>query len=491
MRTYFLFSFISLLFSPILNQAQNCSTNLVQGQNIIQNGDFEWGNVGFTTDTAYTDFRFSPTDFSNPGWYHVGADPTFFNSAFLGSDHTTGSGQFLMVDGSCDPNKVVWQQEVQVLPNTWYFFSTWLISIFNIAPAELQFYIDGIPLGNTFLAPPNQNWQEFTETWFSGTNTGTVTISVVNLTTNGCTNGNDFGMDDISFIPGCDFAATSSPVPDLGPDQIVCTGDLPITLSSGIPGPHNGLSFNWSTGATTESIVINTPGTYSLCVSEPGACISSDIVEIMDGNSISPNVSIFPTSGCTPLEVNIDNNTIGNALTYEWYLDGNLISTDPNLATYRVLNNTGSPINQILRLVINSPCGRGDTSINLSINPGPFVDAGPDISLCTGGVNVNTGQGVGLLSWSSPVENISYWPPQGAWANPPSSPGSYPYILTAADASSGCIASDTLFISRANSLAVEIIPGDTALCNTSSLTLSTNYPNANQYQWQCPESENT
>jgi gliding motility-associated-like protein len=178
-----------------ITDANGCSTNVSSsntGTNLITNGDFSQGNAGFTT--AY---HYNPINVTE-GEYFVGPSSYAWNqNTSRCFDHTTGSGNMLLVNGAPTVNQNVWSQTIQVTPNTNYVFSSWIESISPNNPAMLQFSINGVQLGNIFQASSTTcYWQQFYTTWNSGNNT-TATISLVNQ--NNIVQGNDFALDDISF----------------------------------------------------------------------------------------------------------------------------------------------------------------------------------------------------------------------------------------------------------------------------------------------------
>ncbi len=67
---------------------------------------------------------------------------------------------------------------------------------------------------------------------------------------------------------------TQKPNLDLGPDQLVCADEV-LEFNTQLSGYHT----LWNTGATSESIVITTPGIYSVTVTS-GPCSVSDAVEV-------------------------------------------------------------------------------------------------------------------------------------------------------------------------------------------------------------------
>ena len=177
------------------------TTYTVEGFNlsdteIVLNGDFEMGNVNFYSDYTYV------TGYGSMffGSYSVTTD----GQLIWGQDHLYGfggTGQFMLIDGAETPNSVIWEQTVNVIPNTHYAFSAKVASTFrsNIEGqwALLQFCVNGETLGEVFHSPDVLNsWVQYYEIWYSGTAT-TATLTILNQNTDG--EGNDFGLDNISF----------------------------------------------------------------------------------------------------------------------------------------------------------------------------------------------------------------------------------------------------------------------------------------------------
>jgi hypothetical protein len=166
--------------------------------NLVTNGEFCVGNSGFSTQYHYCSTRDCLGSNSSEGWYAIGDDAFCFHGGFQGRDHTTGSGNFLIVNGSLSPNVNIWCETINVSTNSSYNFSYWLSSMNTSNLARLQVFINGIPVGAPFTAPNTiTNWQKFSAEWNSGSST-TATICITDQNTGFV--GNDFGLDDISFI---------------------------------------------------------------------------------------------------------------------------------------------------------------------------------------------------------------------------------------------------------------------------------------------------
>jgi hypothetical protein len=162
------------------------------GPNLIVNGDFEAGNTGFSSDYTY-----SPGNIGPQGVYDVLSDPSSAHPlATSYGDHTSGSGLMMAVNGATTAGLAVWSQSVAVTTNTDYAFSAWVASWWHDSPAELQFLINGNPVGIFNASSTTGDWQEFSTTWNSGSDT-TATVEIVDLNTD--SGGNDFTLDDLSL----------------------------------------------------------------------------------------------------------------------------------------------------------------------------------------------------------------------------------------------------------------------------------------------------
>ena len=161
--------------------------------NLVTNGNFESGNTSFSSSYGY-----NPGNLNPEGKYDINTNPrnTHTNFAICG-DHTTGSGNMMVVNGASVAGVTVWCGTVAVATNSTYTFSTWVASVHPSSPAILQFSINGVNLGSTFTASSTTcNWQQFCEMWSSGSNTS-ANICIVNQNTAAA--GNDFALDDIQM----------------------------------------------------------------------------------------------------------------------------------------------------------------------------------------------------------------------------------------------------------------------------------------------------
>jgi len=159
--------------------------------NLVANGDFSAGVSGFSSSYAN-----SQADCTPPAVYSVTTNPQNCHPSFASfGDHTTGSGNMMVVNGSQQAGVLVWGETVAVLQNTTYFFSTWIATDYPLSPAQLDFSINGSAIGPTFTAPlTTGNWVQFFATWYSGSSTS-ASLGLINQNT--AFSGNDFALDDI------------------------------------------------------------------------------------------------------------------------------------------------------------------------------------------------------------------------------------------------------------------------------------------------------
>ena len=167
--------------------------------NLVKNGDFSLGHTLFKSDYSHHGYpTANPLKGTGPGKFEIGNDPTQDNSAWAAvGDHTTGTGAFMLVDGSTTGTARVWDQTFSVVKGQKYNLSAWAVNFLDKAPAHLIFTINGKHVGPSLSLGSAGTWQNLNFDWTS--NTTKVTFAIVDTHTQA--SGNDFGLDDISFTP--------------------------------------------------------------------------------------------------------------------------------------------------------------------------------------------------------------------------------------------------------------------------------------------------
>ncbi len=94
-------------------------------------------------------------------------------------------------------------------------------------------------------------------------------------------------------------------------DTIVCSGQ-----NVNLCAPSNFLVYQWNTGETTKCITTNIAGNYYVTVTDNNSCRA-------ESNHLA--ISFYPMPSVS-VSVNGDTLSVYNAVTQQWYLDGNAIS---------------------------------------------------------------------------------------------------------------------------------------------------------------------
>ncbi len=245
----------------------------LSGVNLVANGDFEAGNMGFSSSYGYV----APTTnaLTPEGVYTVVANPNSVHSGFTNCiDHSPAGTLQMVINGTITAGVDVWKQTVNVTPNTDYQFTYWVQSVVASNPSQLQLYVNGISAGPTYTAiTATCQWAQFAYNWNSGAST-TAILSLKNQ--NIIAYGNDFALDDIVFQQAC--SASSSVVVAVN----VAAPSTPGTISGtttqcpaltgqiySISAVTNATTYTWTvptgwaitSGAGTTSITVTTGST--------------------------------------------------------------------------------------------------------------------------------------------------------------------------------------------------------------------------------------
>ncbi|MBC7888092.1 MAG: gliding motility-associated C-terminal domain-containing protein [Ferruginibacter sp.] len=379
--------------NPVTSTPENITyffTSEVAGGNLIANGDFNSGNTGFS----------SEYNFANPniteGQYFIGTNPQAWNAGLsVCTDHTTGNGNMMLVNGSPAPDVKVWTQSVAVIPNTNYAFSTWIQALYPPNPAQLSFSINGGNLGNLITASlPTCTWKQFYTTWNSGNNT-TAIISIVNKNT--FVQGNDFALDDISFAPVLikrDSVKITIDTPQVKTiaDTAICPGK-PVQLNA-----TGAVNYNWLpvTSLNNAGIAnpVATPGDtteYIVTGINARGCSANDTLNIFTKPAPMVTKSVDSTI-CKSLPVQL---LAGGGTSYSWSPIATL--DNPAIAT-PVASPTGNTTYLVTVTGANN-CTTTD-SIKIGIHPLPNFNISTDQATCvTRNVVLSAGGGNTYL-WS-------------------------------------------------------------------------------------------
>ena len=259
------------------------------------------------------------------------------------------------------------------------------------------------------------------------------------------------------------------------PDTTVCAGQT-VTLNTQFTTAGS-FNFNWSTGETTESIVVNNTANISVTVDDGKGCTGTDMVKVKV-NPL-PDMTLVPTTAsiCSGDAATIGHD-YGAGYSYAWLPDG---------TTPRISVNTGATYTVT---VTNIATGcKADTDVVVTSHPKPLVSLRSDLDTCAGAtvtLQDNSGQTGVTYKWtkaSSGNATVATTPTLQITNNDT-------YTLTVTDAFT-CTNSDAMVASFRTMPSVDLLNGlDTAIiCDGQSITLDAG--NAGMtYFWE-PNKETT
>lgn len=202
--------------------------------------------------------------------------------------------------------------------------------------------LTGTPAGATYV-------------WSTGEVTPTITVSTadtysVTVTANNC-----------SATDAIDVDVAPPPSVYIGPDMEICAGSS-ITLDA----TTSGAGYLWSNGATSATITVDQPDTYSVQV-DMGGCTATDDMELT--TRPLPVVNVADATICPGGTATLVATTPG--ASYLWS-DG---TTDPTLTV-------NSPGSYSVQVTVNGCSTTATAEVNeLALHS---VDLGPDLDTCIG-----------------------------------------------------------------------------------------------------------
>jgi gliding motility-associated-like protein len=139
---------------------------------------------------------------------------------------------------------------------------------------------------------------------------------------------------------GCDsivtMALTVTPMEIIAHDISGCTG-LSLELAPDI----DGASYAWENGPTSSTLVVSTPGTYVISVSDINDCIiSEETFTVAFGELSIPDV-VIPDFVCKESDITVS--ASGSTGLFQWFdqaIGGNAIGTQAELFIQNVINDT-------------------------------------------------------------------------------------------------------------------------------------------------------
>ncbi|MFN5621449.1 MAG: T9SS type A sorting domain-containing protein [Flavobacteriales bacterium] len=285
-----------------------------------------------------------------------------------------------------------------------------------------------------------------TYAWSTGATSPTITVNTGGTYSVTVTNACGTTSDTVAV------EMITAPIVDLGDDVQICQNDVVI-----LDADSNAVTYQWSTGAITPSIIVSLPGNYSVAATnECGTTTDQVNVSVI----AAPTVELGNNFGICPGETVALTAATPNA-SYEWSTGAtteSIVVDAPGIYWVNVTTSCGVLSDQVFAY---------DGAINL--------DAGEDVQLCAGETATLMATGANEYEWSNGLtESIIEVSPAQTTT----------YSVTAINVY-GCSATDEVVVNVNASPAVPVISiaGTATFCSNEPSTLSIEPISGAQYQW--------
>ena len=388
------------------------------------------------------------TALAPPDPISLGSDTTICSSDYLWFDFDPGIGDYVWQDGFTEASYTITQEGIYAVTLTNACGTTedqLLVSYYQ--DPIVDFMADtvrgctGVPVH--FQFDPligDYFWQDGSEgSDYTVNQSGTYSVIV----TNPC--GSDFSSVVVEF--------ENAPVPDLGPDTILCASEVPYLID--LTGLAFAQEYVWNNGTTQSTSSITSAGIYSVTVSN--ACFS-----ISDSVTVTVQDSVF--------EVHLPHDTIvcpGDTLWIDaGGLQGQYTWQDSSTTQQLIVVESGS-----YSVSISNTCGSGTDTMEVVFDDQlPRPDLGPDLNLCPGDQVILT----------AGVQAVNYLWQDGSTNDSIVISGADTIILTVSNMCS--IKSDTMLVYVDATPPDANLPEYIGLCRQDSVAIQTGVAGA-QYLW--------
>jgi uncharacterized repeat protein (TIGR01451 family) len=172
-----------------------------------------------------------------------------------------------------------------------------------------------------------------------------------------------------------------------GPTTFCQGGSVTLTSS-----PSS--SYLWSTGATTQAIVVTTSGTYSVTITDANGCPATSAGTTVAVNQPAPASITSPTTSICPGGSVVLTASAGSA--YQWYRDNALI-TGANNQTYTAT--TSGTYKAVVTDANGCPAESNTITISETAAATPAISVSGATTFCEGGSVVLTSSTAGSYQW--------------------------------------------------------------------------------------------
>jgi hypothetical protein len=287
--------------------------------------------------------------------------------------------------------------------------------------------------------------------WSTGQTTQSITVTAGGNYSVTVTNG-----------AGCSGTSAATTVTvNPAPATPVITANGPTTFCSGgsviLDAGAGYASYNWSNGATTQTITVTASGSFSVTVSN-GSCSASSSAMNVTVNTPPPATITAPASVCAGATSSASV-TVTSGATYAWSISNGTINGASNGSSISFTANPSGSVGLSVTVTANGCAASGSATVAIG-NFTPAITASGPTTFCTGGsVTLTATAGTSYL-WSTgaTTQSINV-----------ASAGTYSVTVTNGSGCSGS-ASTNVTVNSAPAPAITA-NGPTTFCAGGSVTL--------------------
>jgi gliding motility-associated-like protein len=427
-----LYLIIALVSMNEFIYAQCSYSNKITQINLVTNGDFSSGNTGFSSDLTYST--------ANPlleDKYVLTTNASLVHFGYTGTDHTTGTGNFMVINQGINP--IIWKQSIAVSPSKTYLFAAWFKNVVKLPDyaglptAKMELWINGTKISSTLNVTDGPDvWRLLEANWNAGTAT-TANLEIRNTET--LLNGNDYGIDDVTFKDCCQDKV------EAGIDQTICLGDSAVISATGVG------NYVWSPVFYINNINVNNPtvrppvtARYYVTLTN-GICVSKDTI-LITVEQVSANAGIDQKI-CAGDSIQLNGKVV--ATKWEWIPTTDL--RNPLSLQSWMVPKTSTKL--ILKAEITN-CIRYDT-VDISFINNINANAGNDTFICSGNPIQLKASGGNTYLWLTnyQINDVNS-------ANPIVNPKIDTSYIVRVQVGSNCFGYDTIFVAVNGAANIEL-----------------------------------
>lgn len=221
----------------------------------------------------------------------------------------------------------------------------------------------------------------------------------------------------------------------------IANGSIDVTVTGGTL-PYD---YQWS-GCSVDSVEdltgISAPCTYTITVTDSNSCVIADTIVLSPTQSVVA-VAGNDTSFCQSGTITVDASASTGGTTYQWFdMTGTSLGSTASL-TFSPPSGTNS-----FYVVVDNGSGCSDNdTIDITANPLPSVNAGPDVTIVLGasatlGASPTTSTAGATIAWTPNPGALD----NNAAANPVATPTTTTSYTVTVTSPQGCTAADSTVV---------------------------------------------